>query len=61
MDHTVLGCSPIPAPSSEDLKQIISPSEPHFFICRMSIISGSCVRVKHTEVEMLRAGLAPDD
>ena len=38
MDHTVLGCSPIPALSSEDLKQVISPSEPHLLICRMGII-----------------------
>lgn len=61
MDHTVLGCGPIPALSSEDLQQVISPSEPHLLICRMGIILGSCVRVKHAEIERLRAGLAPDE
>lgn len=61
MDHTVLGCSPIPAPSSKDLKQITSSSEPHFLICRMGIILGSCVWVKCAEVEMLRVGLACDE
>ena len=61
MDHAVLGCSPIPALSSEDLQQVINPSEPHLLICRMGIISGSCVWVKHAEVERLRVGLASDE
>ena len=59
MDHMVLGFSPIPAPSSEDLRQVIGPSEPHFLICRMGIISGSCIRMKCTEVEGAESGPVP--
>ena len=59
MDHTVLGCSPSPAPSSEDLRQVIGPLEPHFLICRMGIISGSCIGMKCTEVEGAESGPVP--